>query len=360
MKPFLKIVVFITVLFSLTFSFNNAYAQISSYKIETAPKAERIFLPYDSLQNITRDNIASLVGQQVQILPRLRTSDLETGPTMYTGKPNIEFGSNEKVIEPDTRFTIYNSRFGAFDNQVFEIVGVDSISRKSFMYSTTQFYLLVKNDKYSNPCYLEVGLTNDELQNGVVSKRNPFWVNQNQIIIVGYFEKLRSSKIGRKFVNSKELNPVWSNSPTFFRLSDGKEMEQIPVNTVWEIKDITFIDTDTYKGLSCILTSDSYDFEVFSHGLCDSFISYDNFLAQQQAKIEREKALIRKYGRTNGNLIIEGKVKLGFTKKMCEEAWGAPKDINKTTGSWGVHEQWVYGMGCYLYFENGKLTAIDN
>lgn len=70
--------------------------------------------------------------------------------------------------------------------------------------------------------------------------------------------------------------------------------------------------------------------------------------------------MIRKYGRTNGNLIIQGKVKLGFTKEMCREAWGSPSDINKSSGSWGVHEQWVYGLGSYLYFENGRLTAIDN
>ena len=45
---------------------------------------------------------------------------------------------------------------------------------------------------------------------------------------------------------------------------------------------------------------------------------------------------------------------------MCVEAWGKPNDINKSIGSWGVHEQWCYSFGSYLYFENGKLTAIDN
>lgn len=70
--------------------------------------------------------------------------------------------------------------------------------------------------------------------------------------------------------------------------------------------------------------------------------------------------MIRTYGKANGKLIIDGRVKIGFTKKMCEEAWGEPNEINKSIGSWGVHEQWVYGLGSYLYFENGKLTSIDN
>lgn len=49
-----------------------------------------------------------------------------------------------------------------------------------------------------------------------------------------------------------------------------------------------------------------------------------------------------------------------MTKEMCRESWGEPEDINKTTSSYGTHEQWVYGYGSYLYFENGKLTTIQN
>lgn len=44
---------------------------------------------------------------------------------------------------------------------------------------------------------------------------------------------------------------------------------------------------------------------------------------------------------------------------MCIESWGEPLDINTTTGSYGTHEQWVYGTS-YLYFENGILTTIQN
>ena len=38
--------------------------------------------------------------------------------------------------------------------------------------------------------------------------------------------------------------------------------------------------------------------------------------------------------------------------------WKEPEDINTSTGIWGVHQQWIYGNGNYLYFENGRLTAI--
>jgi hypothetical protein len=48
-----------------------------------------------------------------------------------------------------------------------------------------------------------------------------------------------------------------------------------------------------------------------------------------------------------------------MSKAMVEESWGEPNNINKTSGSFGVHEQWVY-KDQYLYFENGKLTTIQD
>ena len=54
--------------------------------------------------------------------------------------------------------------------------------------------------------------------------------------------------------------------------------------------------------------------------------------------------------------ISEGSVILGMTKAMVTASVGYPDDINRTVGSWGVHEQWIYSS-YYLYFENGVLTS---
>jgi hypothetical protein len=55
-------------------------------------------------------------------------------------------------------------------------------------------------------------------------------------------------------------------------------------------------------------------------------------------------------------------VKIGMnTKQMIDGTkWGKPDHINRTITATKVHEQWVYGDNSYLYFENGKLTAIQN
>lgn len=62
------------------------------------------------------------------------------------------------------------------------------------------------------------------------------------------------------------------------------------------------------------------------------------------------------WGKDKCITIASGKVSMGMTTDMVVEAWGRPEDINRTVGSWGVHEQWVYSNN-YLYFEDDILTS---
>ena len=41
---------------------------------------------------------------------------------------------------------------------------------------------------------------------------------------------------------------------------------------------------------------------------------------------------------------------------MVRASLGPPSDVNRSVGSWGTHEQWVYD-GLYAYFDNGILTS---
>jgi hypothetical protein len=56
------------------------------------------------------------------------------------------------------------------------------------------------------------------------------------------------------------------------------------------------------------------------------------------------------------------RVRIGMTREQAIAAWGRPRDINRTSSSYGVHEQWVYGEygSGYLYFEDGVLTTVQN
>jgi hypothetical protein len=69
----------------------------------------------------------------------------------------------------------------------------------------------------------------------------------------------------------------------------------------------------------------------------------------EAAERKRELAQWRKEG-----------VSIGMTaERVLLSSWGKPDDINRTTTSRGIREQWVYDGG-YLYFQDGVLTSIQN
>lgn len=78
----------------------------------------------------------------------------------------------------------------------------------------------------------------------------------------------------------------------------------------------------------------------------------------------RLEMLIKRFGRKNALGILNKRYWTGMSKDMAEESLGKPNTKNKSTGSWGIHEQWVYSninnKRIYLYFENNKLTSFQN
>jgi hypothetical protein len=86
-------------------------------------------------------------------------------------------------------------------------------------------------------------------------------------------------------------------------------------------------------------------------------IIYNN-LAKANPKLAR---LTKRYGANNAKRIMKGEYWIGMTDEMARASFGYPDDINKSSGSWGIHEQWIYSKkDIYLYFENGKLTSIQD
>ena len=150
----------------------------------------------------------------------------------------------------------------------------------------------------------------------------------------------------------------------FFRDNNNKEF-CIPIENSYNFS--LTLTKDSYK---------NYDYSKrYYHIQLDNMILATDYYAQkeamrlaeqqkqiedQQAKQERKLNLIKKFGKERAEQIFQHKVQIGMTADMCREAWGEPDNINRTTGSWGVHEQWCYDWGGYLYIENGKLAAIQN
>lgn len=79
----------------------------------------------------------------------------------------------------------------------------------------------------------------------------------------------------------------------------------------------------------------------------------ENFFTEDPRKIYKWSSKV-------WTAIDEEKVFIGMTAEQARMSWGKPKEINKTITGNVKHEQWVYGSGSYIYFENGILTGIQN
>ena len=80
---------------------------------------------------------------------------------------------------------------------------------------------------------------------------------------------------------------------------------------------------------------------------------------QKQKQNEYRQGILNKYGNVTGQKLLDGYYWIGMTSEMAKISLGAPRSINRTVGSWGVHEQWVY-YSMYLYFEKGILTSYQD
>lgn len=111
--------------------------------------------------------------------------------------------------------------------------------------------------------------------------------------------------------------------------------------------------------------------QAYFKGEREKQLKQDELIAEQKLEektmVEKEKKekekfkneCINKYGSYNGELIAQGKVKLGMTLEMCKVAWGVPFTTSKTTTVYGVDEDWYYGFLYSLHFVNGVLRRIQ-
>jgi hypothetical protein len=83
--------------------------------------------------------------------------------------------------------------------------------------------------------------------------------------------------------------------------------------------------------------------------------------AQEQLKREREREnsiVARGWPASITSAVSERNVLPGMTPEQVTEAWGPPRGVNQTIRATGVSEQWVYGLGRYVHFDNGRVTTI--
>lgn len=135
---------------------------------------------------------------------------------------------------------------------------------------------------------------------------------------------------------------------------------------------VNLCDLSKQYGVSNVLTA------LKNNGIPYDECSSYTFNGRYKNEIEKWAAMNKKYGQKRvatafelctyyGKVdydrvetILKRRIDIGYTKDQCRFAWGAPERINRTTNIYGVSEQWCYGSGNYLYFDDGILTTIQN
>lgn len=174
-------------------------------------------------------------------------------------------------------------------------------------------------------------------------------------LVINEISRLEQKKLSK--IKEEKFDkgvPVYTKVPTHLYENRGtwyKTLAIIPKSTAILAYDFKnnyyFVEYDTLNGF--VFTMDVETLEQKSERL--EIEKKQNL--QRSNELNR---LVQKYGKINGKKIYEGKIWLGMTKEMVIESWGEPDEINRSVGSWGIHEQLVYGNQ-YLYIRDNKLSS---
>ncbi|MBP7808840.1 MAG: hypothetical protein KA163_06080 [Bacteroidia bacterium] len=385
-------------LFSLALLFLAFFSKGQITVREVAEKEEAPIPVYDSLNNIiTFENYKKFIGQVIYISPKSKLSSIEVkGYEGFTLLPKDGAYMKENLYKPIENEHKYNfiTDYKALAGKYFKIIDIlDQTDGNKFKNHERGLYLKLESKENRDIIYYRIVRVKEHLNE---SSSLPF-------ILVGHFEKLKHLCLNKKFIAQKDLQGITDiNTGKTVSCKNGSEWNCIDITTI-ETKSNTyvipvFILKDSLSNE--IAVGIEYKYEGINASMEEDFRNKATLLAKKQrleeetkrkeeelkkqiaeenklkeqdiiqsknntasnaaVKKEKRESLIKKYGAKNGSLIADGQVVIGMTKQMCIDAWGKPKEINRTTGAYGIHEQWVYNLKSYLYFENDILTTIQN
>jgi hypothetical protein len=218
--------------------------------------------------------------------------------------------------------------------------------------------------------------TNDEI-NLLVKK-----INKYNTSILSLKDSIKKTELEIEKIKSKEVLRTIKNSTIVAIATKDGSLKKTPLVGGDEIlvldKDTEVVVTDYVNGFYkvCVDSVCGYMYEVWIkknyelNNLRDLKIIEKEKLIniKEQKRISQEKKYnqeqenrnIKKYGKPLYEKLKKGYYWIGMTDKMALISLGNPNDINKSVGSWGTHEQWVYDDGFYCYFENGILKSYQN
>ena len=293
----------------------------------------------------------------------------------YKASPNVYYTPYDKI--QNTYFTILDIKIG------------DSFSVKKNSFYTLEEW---KNPYNTDPelCILQVFLRNENTNDTLYWQGQARHIYNSYFALVPYFVKKVSLYKNKDFVATRSINNLVDiNTSESVTIAPGEK---------WHCYDVTYLHTEKNALVQPFILMENgqnkvkipfRDLEVKKYSQLTTidieetlmFITasdYEKLLAEKQKNIDdriaaqkererqeelvrqiRKEQILKKYNSKYGPLIANGQICLKMTKDMCIDAWGQPISINTTTVEGLTLEQWVYGLGTYVYFENGIITAIQ-
>lgn len=256
---------------------------------------------------------------------------LEYEPKGYEGEILYLVGKSESLREYGYRDFLIDYTKSSFDkNNQFRGGSYELLAGSYFEVieviksSIIEFYLKLEDTETGDICYF---------------KYNPKYRHSFPFIPVAYFNYVSNYYIGKRIV-TRGSNWLSSDKP-MCDMNTGLLVE-FETGTIWTIVDVAI--EEQYYRLSLILEN--------SKGEKIPFTQIENLPYSNHALLYED---LKSYeGTEEYDLIINGKVRAGFTEEMVKMSWGEPEKINRSSGG----DQWVYSNQ-YLYFENGIMTAFN-
>ena len=318
---------------------------------------------FTEVDNLVRER-ALLTKEDIEKVKIEENSLLDSAKALYNPKENIK-----------DHFTRYHE---LFKNGLVHLVGQEIMLCGYSSSNTTGIVYIIDSVLPSKHYYdpIQLCVTNKHNGESTIISGKASELNERYIVL-SHIEKLKDSLVGKEYVYQYDGGSYGS---PIKQVGSNNKMTEVPNKTIWKCIDVCaqlqlgnsvlysanpfiVLQNDKYgQGYCYFSTTFNNEDPVFVYRMTEKQEYDAKNKADQKAKQERINKLSAKYGKYYAKLIAEGKVVRGMTKEMCKESWGEPDDINVSIGSWGRHEQWVYGEihSSYLYFENGKLTAIQD
>lgn len=306
-------------IFTLCLFVINCYSQITTIttKVKEEPKEIQA---YDSLETLNFKNVLSHKGQTIFI--KGSSYAKENGYYHYFFTDTT---TNYRLMDSYTYKPTAGKMEGDIVSNYSELVGK--------YYKILSIY--TAKDGFDRTFYWVKLLGEDNCPFYFRFTKDYYIYN---FITQGYYEKMKQIFVGKEFYSLGQMERQKVDSNAKIELPNKTKLRciDIAVNIGEGGPAFAVLENEKYGKIKAEITKEQK---------LHMFISLSDY-----------NRYLKKYGSQFGRYVAERHIVIGMNKNMVKDAWGDPDHINTTQGTYGVHEQWVYGKR-YIYFKNGIVTS---